>query len=70
MSTAWRRWCCGLARCSDARAQVRTRAATLAQRIERASLRTALDDASRAHLKDSAESLRAVLAAPLQRAGG
>ncbi len=55
---------------SDARAQVRERAAALAQRIDRASRRLGLDDSSRAHLKDSAESLRAALAAPLQRAGG
>jgi hypothetical protein len=55
---------------SDARAQVRERAVALAQRVDRASRRQGLDDPSRAHLKDSAESLRAALAAPLQRAGG
>ncbi len=54
----------------DARAPLRQRADALAQRIERASRRSALDESSLAHLKDSAESLRAALAAPLQRAGG
>ena len=54
----------------DARAPLRQRAAALAQRIEQASRRGALDEPSLAHLKDSAESLRAALAAPLQRAGG
>ncbi|MDO9287064.1 MAG: zinc-dependent metalloprotease, partial [Aquabacterium sp.] len=55
---------------SDARSLVRTRAAALAQHIEQASRRGALGAEARAHLQDSAESLRAALAAPLQRAGG
>jgi hypothetical protein len=55
---------------SDARALVRTRAAALAQRIEQAGKRSALGIEARTHLRDSAESLRAALAAPLQRAGG
>ncbi len=55
---------------SDARAQLRSRATALAQRIERASRRGGIGAEARAHLQDSAESLRAALAAPLQRAGG
>ena len=55
---------------SDARSLVRARAAALAQRIELASRRSTLGAEARAHLQDSAESLRAALAAPLQRAGG
>jgi hypothetical protein len=55
---------------SDARALVRSRATALAQRIAQASQHRALGDAARAHLQDSAESLRSALAAPLQRAGG
>ena len=55
---------------SDARALVRGRAAALALRIERAGQRMPQDTSSSAHLSDSAESLRAALAAPLQRAGG
>ena len=54
---------------SDARALVRSRAAALAQRIDLASRHKGLGADARAHLLDSAESLRSALAAPLQRAG-
>jgi len=54
---------------SDARALLRTRATALARRIEAASRQATLSAEARAHLKDSAESLRSALAAPLQRAG-
>jgi len=54
---------------SDARALVRSRAALLAQRISQASRGGRLSAEARAHLLDSAESLRSALAAPLQRAG-
>ncbi|MBL8352445.1 MAG: zinc-dependent metalloprotease, partial [Burkholderiaceae bacterium] len=54
---------------SDARALVRSRAAALAQRIAQASQGGRLGTETRAHLIDSAESLRSALAAPLQRAG-
>lgn len=55
---------------SDARAQLRGRASALAQRIAVASRRSGISAEARLHLQDSAESLRAALAAPLQRAGG
>lgn len=54
---------------SDARALVRSRAVALAQRIDQASRHKGLGADARAHLLDSAESLRSALAAPLQRAG-
>ncbi len=55
---------------SDARALLRSRSTALAQRIEVAARRAGLSAEARAHLVDSAESLRSALAAPLQRAGG
>ena len=55
---------------SDARALLRSRSAALAQRIEAAASRQGgLSAEARLHLKDSAESLRSALAAPLSRAG-
>ena len=54
---------------SDARALLRSRSAALAQRLERNASRKGLSAEARAHLVDSAESLRSALAAPLQRAG-
>ena len=54
---------------TDARSMVRSRASALALRIERAQRLTALSPEARAHLQDSAESLRSALAAPLARAG-
>jgi len=54
---------------SDARALLRGRSAALAQRLERAAQRKGLGPEARAHLVDSAETLRSALAAPLQRAG-
>ena len=54
---------------SDARAQLRSSAAALATRIERARGHAGLSAEARVHLKDSAESLRSALAAPLARAG-
>ncbi len=59
----------GLMSRSDARALLRGRSAALAQRLERAATRKGLSAEARAHLVDSAESLRSALAAPLQRAG-
>jgi hypothetical protein len=59
----------GLMSRSDARALLRSRSAALAQRLERAATRKGLSAEARAHLADSAESLRSALAAPLQRAG-
>jgi hypothetical protein len=59
----------GLMSRSDARALLRSRSSTLAQRLERAASRKGLSAEARAHLTDSAESLRSALAAPLQRAG-
>ena len=53
----------------DARALTRTRAAALAQRLEQAAKRGGLSAEARAHLTDTAESLRSALAATLQRAG-
>ena len=55
---------------TDARSLLRSRAAALASRIEAAQRQAGLSDQARAHLHDSAESLRAALAAPLARAGG
>ena len=52
----------------DARSLVRAQATGLLGRIESAQRRADLSDDARAHLKDSAETLRAVLAATLQRA--
>jgi hypothetical protein len=54
---------------SDARALVRSRATVLAGRIDQAGRQTGRSAEARAHLQDSAESLRSALAAPLQRAG-
>lgn len=54
---------------SDARALVRGQAAALAARLEAAAGRPGLGEEARLHLRDSAESLRSALAAPLQRAG-
>ncbi len=54
---------------SDARALLRSRSAALASRLERTAQRKGLSAEARAHLADSAESLRSALAAPLQRAG-
>ena len=54
---------------SDARALVRNRAAALASRLERAARARTLDEDALAHLRDSAESLRSALAAPLVRSG-
>ena len=54
---------------SDARALVRSRAAALATRLERATRSPGLGIEAQAHLLDSAESLRSALAAPLARAG-
>nr|MDH4391822.1 zinc-dependent metalloprotease [Aquabacterium sp.] len=59
----------GLMSRSDARALLRSRSADLALRLERAASRKGLSPEARAHLADSAESLRSALAAPLQRAG-
>ncbi len=59
----------GLMSRSDARALLRSRSTALAQRLERAATRKGLSAEARAHLVDSAESLRSALAAPLQRAG-
>ena len=54
---------------SDARALVRSRAAALAARLERAARNPGPGAEAQAHLQDSAESLRSALAAPLARAG-
>jgi Met-zincin/Domain of unknown function (DUF5117) len=59
----------GLMTRSDARAMVRSRGAALAQRLERAASRKTLGAEARAHLTDSAETLRSALAASQQRAG-
>jgi hypothetical protein len=60
----------GLMTRGDARAVLRSRTTALAQQLERAAGRKGLSAEARAHLADSAESLRSALAAPLQRAGG
>jgi len=54
---------------ADARSLVRTQAADLLARIEAAQRRAELGAEARLHLKDSADTLRAALTAPLQRAG-
>jgi hypothetical protein len=54
---------------ADARSLVRQQASALANRIATASRRPELSQEARAHLADSAESLREALAAKLQRAG-
>ena len=54
---------------SDARAMVRSRAAALAARLEKAQRQPGLGAEALAHLQDSAEGLRSALAAPLARAG-
>ena len=54
---------------SDARALVRSRAAALAARLDKAARAPGLGIEARAHLQDSVESLRSALAAPLARAG-
>jgi hypothetical protein len=52
---------------ADARATVRQQASSLLARIERAQRGAALDQDTRAHLQDSAESLRLALGASMQR---
>ncbi|HSI61343.1 MAG TPA: zinc-dependent metalloprotease [Ideonella sp.] len=52
---------------ADARSLVRVQARALLERIEASRNRAGLSAEARAHLADSAESLRAALAAPLQR---
>ena len=54
---------------SDARALVRTRAAALATKLDKAARAPGLGIEAHAHLQDSIESLRSALAAPLARAG-
>ncbi len=54
---------------SDARALVRNEARRLLARVQAAARRAALDNATRVHLLDVADTLRSALAAPLQRAG-
>lgn len=54
---------------ADARSLARVQAANLLPKLEAAGKRPGLSDAARVHLKDSAEVLRAALAAPLQRQG-
>jgi hypothetical protein len=54
---------------ADARAQVRSQASALLARIDASTSHAGLSAEARAHLKDSAESLRSALAAPLVRAG-
>lgn len=52
---------------ADARSMIRSQAGDLAQRIEAALRRPGLSEEAKLHLKDSAETLRSALAAPLQR---
>ncbi|MEK8050231.1 zinc-dependent metalloprotease [Ideonella sp. DXS22W] len=59
----------GLLARADARALVRSQATALLARIERASRRNGLGTETRAHLQDSAESLRSALAAKMERTG-
>ena len=54
---------------ADARGLWRAEARGLLERLQGAAQRAGLSPEARAHLTDSAESLRAALAAPLQRAG-
>jgi hypothetical protein len=54
---------------ADARSLLRGRAAALLPKLETAAQRPGLSVAARVHLKDSADVLRAALAAPLQRQG-
>ncbi len=54
---------------SDARALVRSQAQALLVQIDRAAVNKALSDSARLHLKDSAQSLRAVLAARMEQTG-
>jgi len=54
---------------ADARSLVRAQAHDLLGRIQNASLRKGLSAEARAHLQDSADSLRQALTAPMQRAG-
>lgn len=54
---------------ADARSLMRMQAQTLVGRIEAAAKRKGLSPEARAHLQDSADSLRQALSAPLQRAG-
>jgi len=54
---------------ADARALVRGQATDLAARLEAAVKRPGTSDETRAHLRDSADALRAAIAATLQRAG-
>jgi hypothetical protein len=53
----------------DARGIVREQARTLLPRLEAAERRKGLDAETRAHLADSAETLRRAMAAPLPRLG-
>jgi hypothetical protein len=53
----------------DLRATLRAQAASLLPKIQAAQRRPGLGEASRLHLADCAETLRAALAAPMQRAG-
>ena len=55
---------------SDARAMLRSRAAALAARIDKAARQPGLGADALLHLQDSAETLRSALAAPLARTGG
>jgi hypothetical protein len=54
---------------ADARSLLRMQAAGLLPKLELAARRSDLSTAARVHLKDSADQLRAALAAPLQRQG-
>lgn len=54
---------------ADARALVRSQATALLARIDRASRQAGLSDETRAHLRDSADSLRSTLAAKMERTG-
>jgi hypothetical protein len=54
---------------SDARALVREEARRLLLRVQTAARRPAIDESTRLHLLDVADTLRSALAAPLQRAG-
>ena len=54
---------------ADARSLLRGQARTLAQRVDAAARRPGLSAETRAHLQDSADTLRQALAAPLARSG-
>ncbi len=55
---------------ADTRSLARHQAVDLASRIEAALRQPGLSEEARLHLRDSAEGLRAALAAPMQRSGG